>query len=476
MAYTPTYNPDGTIYDPNKVANTTYAERMAFANWSTTAVRDIELRLQKEGANLQPGQYVAPTADELKILRTLQPGGYPQDYVWANLGDGFGATTKTDMARRFGDASVIGSPAYNEAEVAAGRLIKVPVGNSFSYIPKGSAAEANLPNIGTQNTAQSEPVVNRTLASPGQFATPAYRDAQGNVFDAQGNHLTMDQLEKGPNGNPIVNLTTLPIRNQPDTSAGQVSQDLAAFNQQMVQGTQQGQGGQVGGVDVSNLPPEYQGLLDQFEQVLAKLEATGNTINPNVEITPERLAEFTKIAESEIDPYYQTQSKLARESILRDFGYSRDQITLNEQDLEREYGKTFKNVGESAAERGFALSGGRRLEESELAQGTQRAIEKGRRELGFATGTAARQFAQQYGGLASLPQLSFQGAPQVRTGESGFQRTLGESPYYELSPDLYSNLIGTQEFARRGAIKSRTSQLEQAERMKLGIQQQRQLI
>lgn len=157
MAYIPKFNPDGTIYDPNKVDNTTNAERMAFADWSTTAVRDIELRLQQAGANLTEGQYIQPTAEEFKILKALQPNAYTDDYVYGNYG-GASATpsagSKSAFTAKFGDVNTPGSTAYNEAQVAAGNLIKVPVGNSFSYIPAGSAAAANQPNIGTQNTAE----------------------------------------------------------------------------------------------------------------------------------------------------------------------------------------------------------------------------------------------------------------------------------------------------------------------------------
>lgn len=38
------------------------------------------------------------------------------------------------------------------------------------------------------------------------------RDAQGNVFDAQGNHVTYESLPKGPNGKPLMNLETLPMK------------------------------------------------------------------------------------------------------------------------------------------------------------------------------------------------------------------------------------------------------------------------
>lgn len=55
---------------------------------------------------------------------------------------------------------------------------------------------------------------------------------------------------------------------------------------------------------LANLPPEYQDLYLQLKGQLDQLKQRGQVINPNIEITPEKIAEFTKQAEAEIDPYY----------------------------------------------------------------------------------------------------------------------------------------------------------------------------
>jgi len=237
--------------------------------------------------------------------------------------------------------------------------------------------------------------------------------------------------------------------------------------------------GQIDGPDLSGLPPEWAVIYQQLQDYLNKLSQRGEVINPKVEIGPEQLAEFTKKAESEIDPYFKTQLSLAREGFLRDQGYSTEQLDQFEQNLERQYGKGVRQLGESAADIGFAQSGIRQKAEQELAQTTQEQIDAKRRELGFAAGTTARTFAKQYGGLQgqALPEAPQIGAtPRVLAGQGTFQREPGRQlPFYELSPETYSGLIGEQEFQRRGAIRSRSSELEQAERRRRALQQQRQL-
>ena len=146
----------------------------------------------------------------------------------------------------------------------------------------------------------------------------------------------------------------------------------------------------------------------------------------------------------------------------------------SEQDLERKYGKQVRQIGEQAAEQGFALSGARQVEEQELAGETQRSVEQNSRQLGFQAGTQGIEFARQFG-AQELPQVNIQEAPQVVAGESAFQRGGRSLPFYSISPSIVDGLVGEQEFQRRGAVRTRASELESAQRTLSGIQQNRQL-
>ena len=210
--------------------------------------------------------------------------------------------------------------------------------------------------------------------------------------------------------------------------------------------------------------PQGGGLNNVVKQTLNKLYDAGYVINPNAEIGPNSLDEFLTIASKEIDPYYQTQLKLASESLKRSLGYSQEELLQDEANLERQYGTNLRTLGEQSAESGFALSGRRQLQEQELAQETQRTIDQGRRQLQFGAGSTVGNFAQQFGGTPGfqLPGQTLTGSPRVLPGQASFEKTNQQSPFYELNPDIYSSLVGEQEFSRRGAIKSRASELEQA--------------
>jgi hypothetical protein len=220
--------------------------------------------------------------------------------------------------------------------------------------------------------------------------------------------------------------------------------------------------------------PVYDQLLTELQGYLDKLSEKGKVLNPNVEITPEKLAEFTKIAENEINPYYSSQLKLAREGLMSSFGYSKDELLRTEQKLEQDYGKGVRDIGENSAEQGFALSGRRVQSENQLAQDTNSTLDANRRQLQFNASNAARTFAQA-NGTSELPSLTLGAAPRALSG-GGFEKpNTPDSPFYSLSPEVYTGLVGTNEYQRRTDISNRSSQLEEAFRTQQQNQQQRQL-
>ncbi|MCK9370367.1 hypothetical protein M0R04_10705 [Candidatus Dojkabacteria bacterium] len=229
-----------------------------------------------------------------------------------------------------------------------------------------------------------------------------------------------------------------------------------------------------------NIPDTGNPLLNEtlktLNDYLAELQSRGEVLNPEIEITPEKAAEFLAQAQSEINPYYASQLGLARENLLRNAGYTTDSIAQFESQLGKQYGLAQRQIGESAADRGFAQSGIRKQEETQLAEDVQNRIDTNRRDLQFQLGSSARQFAQQFGGTEGFqtPSLSIASAPRV-TGQGTLEQS-GQTPFVDLSDSVYDDIIGEQEYNRRGAVRSRSSELEGAFRTNQAIDQQRQLI
>ena len=224
-------------------------------------------------------------------------------------------------------------------------------------------------------------------------------------------------------------------------------------------------------------------LVNLFQTYLDKLATNGQSINPNIEITPDRVSEFMAKAQSDIDqfipyaskeikPFYENQLKVAREGFLRSAGYSQQQLLQHEAGLERKFTETQRGIGEQAAEQGFAQSGLRFRQERENIDATQRAIGQARETVGQRVTGLASEFAQKYG-TANLPGFNVGATPKV--GDFDFTRPSAEQPFYQLSPETYAGLQGEQTFAQESATRKRAAELESAFRSKAAVDQQRQL-
>ena len=326
-------------------------------------------------------------------------------------------------------------------------------------------------------SAQNEPQT-RTLGTDApQQGQIVFRDENDNFF-VDGRKIELPEFQELG-----INETFVPRNTAVSLNSARTGVRDEDFDEQALSGDSEAPGGgseppgTVGGVDTSGLSPEVQALLEEYRKVIERLTSAGNIINPNVELTAEKLAEFTKIAEGEINPFFQTQSQLAREGFLREAGFASEDIQRTEAELERRFGKATRQIGEEEAEVGFAQSGRRQLKERELATSTQRSINEGRRNLQFSAGTAARGLAQQFQETPgfNLGSQTLGAAPRVLPGQVQFERPGGESPFFELSDDVFQGLVGTQEFGRRATIRTRTSEQEEAERRRLATEQQRQL-
>ena len=232
----------------------------------------------------------------------------------------------------------------------------------------------------------------------------------------------------------------------------------------------------VGGVDISSLPPDQQGLLQQLQSFLTKLQQNGQTINPNIQITPEQTAQFLSQAKNEIDPYYQNQLKISQDQLNQYLGYNEQQVIQNETLAQINYQNTLRNFDQSYADQGFAQSGGRNLANTNLATQTQIGLDQSRQAFQNSAYNAASNFAQQFGS-ENLPgsTQSITNEPRVISGSPNFLSDSNVSPVYSLSNNVYNGLTGSQQYQENVDVQNRANQLGQAYLQQQATQQQRSL-
>ena len=169
-------------------------------------------------------------------------------------------------------------------------------------------------------------------------------------------------------------------------------------------------------------------ILKPYLDQLAKM---GQMINPNIPITKEHAAEFLASAQRDVEPYYSSQLKVARQSLLSSLGFSKEETLAKEKNLERQYGLDVRKLSEQAAEIGFTFSGRRQEVERQLAEQAQADIESGRRSLGYGSEQLASAYGLKYGG-ANIPQETISQAPRALPGETSFARSGTNQPLYQL--------------------------------------------
>ncbi|MDE1866123.1 MAG: hypothetical protein KGI08_00230 [Thaumarchaeota archaeon] len=220
----------------------------------------------------------------------------------------------------------------------------------------------------------------------------------------------------------------------------------------------------------------YDAILSQLNTMMQNITSRGLAVNPYFDFSsPEgmkKVAEFTAQAQNEIDPYYANQLTQARSELLRNIGYSADQILAQEKQYETQYGRQVTTIGEQTAEQGFAQSGKRMLQEQQLASDTQFNLEQARKSAQYQAGTQAAGFGQKFGELPVSPTISE--TPTVVAGQRTFQQSPIQTPLYSISPDLYAG-ISQQQQEKTVAKQNRISQLESAFSQDYAVQQQRKL-
>lgn len=205
--------------------------------------------------------------------------------------------------------------------------------------------------------------------------------------------------------------------------------------------------------------PATDALLTQINGYLTKLSANGQVINPNVQITPDQLAVFAKQASSEIHPYFATQLQTVTDQYLSNLGYNIDQLNNQVDQTQSQYSRSLDTLASNAADQGFAQSGIRAKQENQLAQDTQNSISNTFNSARNSATNAAYDYAKTYGGQAALtlgnPTIN---QPRVLPGQSKFDQGTSVG-LYQLSPNLYNNLIGSEQNTEKSATDTLASQL-----------------
>lgn len=208
----------------------------------------------------------------------------------------------------------------------------------------------------------------------------------------------------------------------------------------------------------NQLSPTLQAAYIQMLQSLGKTVESGKVVNPNIEITPEKVAEFTSQATSELDPYYQEQIKNYQADLDTSIKRLSEDFSTGVRNAEEPFKLNLAAQAESEAQAGLTYSSSRNNRLSTAVNEQQQKID----ELAKSTGRNiqdAYTTAERSLGSNILNSIAKTYLPNYNVSSSGFNQN-GTSNV----SSLQGNLAGTINKEKTTAIKSRASELEEAYR------------
>jgi peptidoglycan hydrolase-like protein with peptidoglycan-binding domain len=202
-------------------------------------------------------------------------------------------------------------------------------------------------------------------------------------------------------------------------------------------------------------PDDLKSLFLQSARSLQKGIEDGKVINPNIEITPEKLKEFYTLATSELDPYYKEQMANYQEDLNTSISRLSEDYNKTIERTKDPFRKTLETQAGTEAEQGTVYSSGRQDRLSETVNQQQQQLSD--------VFTAAQRKTQDLGtnyerqmGSSAARSLNLPGITSFNATETGItpgQQSIGFTP-------SGNSLIGTLPGQREVAIRTRASGLE----------------
>ncbi len=207
-----------------------------------------------------------------------------------------------------------------------------------------------------------------------------------------------------------------------------------------------------------NLPPELKPAYVQLLNQLGKSIEAGKVINPDIEITPQKLQEFMDQAVTELDPFYQEQIGLVKTDLKTSLGRIQEDFDRSVERAEEPFLEGLSAQDEAEAQAGTTFGSERARREGQIIGGQQDLIDDALRGSSRRIEDISSQAERTIGSsnLSSILSPSLRGTTVSRAGFTPGERSLSFTPQ--------GNLLGTLPKKREVDIRTRASELEDTER------------
>lgn len=208
----------------------------------------------------------------------------------------------------------------------------------------------------------------------------------------------------------------------------------------------------------AKLSPALQMSYIQMMQSLGKQVEAGKVVNPNIDITPDKVKEFTDQAFTELDPYYQEQIKNYKQDLDTSISRLTEDFNTGVRNAEEPFKRNLSVQAETEAQAGTVYGSERGVRESINVSNQQQLIDEASKVAGRAVEdtytTAERTLGSDVLGGITAPSLA-----NYKVSNTGIQQS-GDRKLFAPT----GGLIGSLQKEKTTAIKGRASELEEAYR------------
>lgn len=302
----------------------------------------------------------------------------------------------------------------NDDAVAAGTMKKVPVGDGWGYVPTGSASDQQNSGINNTTTTVATPINNQ---NPSSQSSISYADfaknwklINPNLNDAQVKQAYDAFYPQGMNTQNTTGTNATNATGATGTSSGGIT---------------------INGQNYSTGNPQTDAALQAMMDQIKEQQAKGNVINPDLQITPEILQQFTDYVTDKVHPQFAEAIQNVKQDLTRNFDSLKAKYDYENQNQEGQFKQQLGTARENYAGSGLAFSGQRGQGETNMANNENRTLDYNALLYGNQAGDYARNAEKQIGASNmtgyQLPEFAKKTASLTGNGGYSANGTYGNS-------------------------------------------------
>ena len=200
-----------------------------------------------------------------------------------------------------------------------------------------------------------------------------------------------------------------------------------------------------------------QGMFVQMYGELEKAIEAGKVVNPNIEITPQKLKQFMDTATSELDPYYKEQYGIIKSDLDSSIGRLMEDYTKGVERAQDPFKQGLKDQAQAESEMGTVYGSERVRREQTAVQDQTNLLD----DYATQTKRSAEDLLRGYEGTVGSPLTRSLNIPSIQGYQASNMGTFAPTSSRSINVPYGNVELGSLGRERGTAVKTRAQELEE---------------